>query len=295
MATRRDPSTIARTTSARTGSPRNSAKRAASAAIERSPQPDRVVTGRERPASVPSTPGRPPGETFDHDAGGRNPRSDRMAWPSRPASQVRNAVEASWSLRRGLDDHAAGVAGTFASRVPGPCRPRRSPWHRSRRRCRRRLRPESQLADRCRPDVLLLRHDVRGVARLTKSAGSPGSFARFSTSWVAYLVIGTLSPAAMTLIPDFARSIGDGDPGRVGGRHDDRQLVRGEGDRVAIGKPFVNEFLGIGRVGRQEHVGGRTLLDLCLEGGRRVGRDRERRPRVRRFVGRLGLVQGPLE
>src|SRR5687767_3309722 len=41
-----------------------------------------------------------------------------------------------------------------------------------------------------------------------KSAGKPASLARLSTSWVAYFVIGTSSPAAMTLRPDLARSIG---------------------------------------------------------------------------------------
>ncbi len=41
-----------------------------------------------------------------------------------------------------------------------------------------------------------------------KSVGYPATLARLATSWVAYLVIGTASPAAMTLTPVFARSAG---------------------------------------------------------------------------------------
>src|SRR3954470_17520643 len=41
-----------------------------------------------------------------------------------------------------------------------------------------------------------------------KSAGEPGCFARLPTSCLAYFVIGTVSPAAMTFTPDFARSAG---------------------------------------------------------------------------------------
>src|SRR5258706_6435861 len=41
-----------------------------------------------------------------------------------------------------------------------------------------------------------------------KSAGYPATLARLATSWVAYFVIGTASPAAMTLAPVFARSAG---------------------------------------------------------------------------------------
>ena len=89
-ATRSDPSTMARTTSVSTGSPRKSAKRAASAKSERSPHRPAV----RRPDVERPTAGAPPGRpaaSLDHDGGGRNPKSARIAWPSGPANHARKA------------------------------------------------------------------------------------------------------------------------------------------------------------------------------------------------------------
>ena len=117
--------------------------------------------------------------------------------------------------------------------------------------------------------------------------------ARLATSWVAYFVIGTLSPAAMILTPGFARSAGDGCPAGLAVGTMIVSCVAGERRGVAAGEPAVDELLRVGRVGRQEDVGGRALLDLRLERGRRVGRDRERRARVRGLVGGLRPWRAP--
>ena len=63
---------------------------------------------------------------------------------------------------------------------------------------------------------------------------------------------------------------------------------------VPIGQAAVDELLRVGRVGRQEDVGRRTLGDLRRERRGGVGRDRQGGPGYSRLVGDLDLVEGTL-
>ena len=85
-----DPSRIGRTTRVTTGSPRKSANSAGDGG-ERPLAPADV----ERRGLAPDGPRRrvAPAASVDHD-GGRNPKLARIAWPSGPANQSRNAVAA---------------------------------------------------------------------------------------------------------------------------------------------------------------------------------------------------------
>ena len=164
------------------------------------------------------------------------------------------------------------VAGTFAEsgdRDRGDLRTR--PSRRSRRRSRRRprrARSWTRRRRRCPPS--------RRCSRRTSPRSRPGSrvcFARFATSWFAYFVIGTVSPAAMTLTPALARSAGLWMPAGLAVGTMTVSRFAGELGQRARGQALVDELLRVGRVGRQEDVGRGALLDLRLEGRGGVGRD----------------------
>ena len=224
-ATASDPSRIARTTSVRTGSPRNRAKRAASAASERSPQRPAVRgSGLERPAQP--APPRAPGCRLDHDGGGRNPKPARIAWPSGPANQARKACGRG-GVRGRLDDDA-GVGREHVRRV----------GHVDGRDLRRGLGvgdvddarvalAELDLGDH-RLDVVLLGHDVGRVG-----GGEVGGIAGLLGEVVDELrrVLGDrhLVAGGDDLDAGLGEVGGRRDPGRVVGRDDHRQLVAGEG------------------------------------------------------------------
>ena len=83
-ATRSDPSRIARRTSVMTGSPRNKAKRAASAVSERSARrPALRGSGLERPTAAGATPGLPAAPSITTPAGGTR------SWPGLPGRRAR--------------------------------------------------------------------------------------------------------------------------------------------------------------------------------------------------------------
>ena len=145
-----------------------------------------------------------------------------------------------------------------------------------------------------RSDVVLLRDDVRGVGRgeVGRVAGLLGEV---GDSWLAYFVIGTASPAAMTLTPGLARSAGVVMPAWFAVGTMTVNVLPGEGDGRAARQPLVDELLRVRRVGGQEDVGRGALLDLGLESRRGVGRDGQGRARDRGLIGRLDLVERALE
>ena len=137
-----------------------------------------------------------------------------------------------------------------------------------------------------RLDVLLLRDDVRGVA-----VGEAGRIAGLGRrDWRSPAprrsVIGTSSPAAMTLMP--------GAPGPPASRCrpdcPTGTMIVSTLPAKATAAPSASRrrrASGGSSVGREEHVGRRALLDLGAQGGRRVGRDRQRHAGRGRLVGGL--------